>query len=230
MRSLIRAALLVAAIALLGAASVPALAASSASPASTASTVPAAAAAKPLNQGYFRSMMRKLWEDHITFTRLFIVSAATLPDQLPDTDATVARLLQNQVDIGNAVKRFYGTDAGNQLTTLLKEHITTAAELVAAAKAGDATKAADAKARWYANADEIAAFLHNANPKNWPLHDLQMMMKDHLDLTLDEAVARLQGRYADDIAVYEQVHREILMMSDALANGIIRQFPEQFRH
>jgi hypothetical protein len=175
-------------------------------------------------------MMRKLWEDHITFTRLFIVSAATLPDALPDTDATVARLLKNQVDIGNAIKRFYGAAAGDQLTTLLKEHITTAAELVAAAKAGDAAKTADAKARWYANADEIATFLHNANPSNWPLHDLQMMMKDHLDLTLDEAVARLQGRYADDIAVYEQVHREILTMSDALAAGIIRQFPEQFRH
>jgi hypothetical protein len=230
MRSLIRAALLVAAIALLGAASVPALAASSASPASTASTVPAAAAAKPLNQGYFRSMMRKLWEDHITFTRLFIVSAATLPDVLPDTDATVARLLQNQVDIGNAIKRFYGAAAGDQLTTLLKEHITTAAELVAAAKAGDATKAADAKTRWYANADEIAAFLHNANPKNWPLDDLKMMMKDHLDLTLEEAVARLQGNYAADIAAYDKVHREILTMSDALANGIIRQFPQQFKH
>jgi hypothetical protein len=227
MRTLFRAALLAAAIALIGVASVPALAATGV-PATTA--VPAANQPAKLNQGYFRSMMRKLWEDHITFTRLFIVSAATLPDVLPDTDATVARLLKNQVDIGTAVKRFYGNAAGAQLTALLKEHITTAAELVFAAKAGDTAKADDAKARWYGNADDIATFLHNANPKDWPLDDLKMMMNDHLDLTLSEAVARLQGRYADDMAAYELVHREILAMSDTLANGIIRQFPSQFVH
>lgn len=40
----------------------------------------------------FRNAMRKLWEDHITWTRLFIVSAAAdLPDKGPTTD----RLLQN---------------------------------------------------------------------------------------------------------------------------------------
>ena len=214
MRAMIRAGLLVGALVLLVAASVPALAAEQ--PAGRAAAPQVAGPAVPLNQSYFRSMMRKLWEDHITFTRLFIVSAATLPDALPDIDATTQRLLKNQVDIGNAIKRFYGVAAGDRLTELLKEHITTAAELVAAAKAGDNTRTADAKARWYANADEIAAFLHGANPKNWPLRDLQMMMKDHLDLTLDEAVARLQGRYGDDIAIYERVHREILGMSDGL--------------
>lgn len=181
-----------------------------------------------LNQGYFRSLMRKLWEDHITYTRLFIVSAATLPTTLPDTDLTVARLLKNQVDLGNAVKRFYGTAAGNQLTALLKVHIETAAELVLAAKAGDTTKANDASARWYANANDIAAFLHNANPDNWPLADLRAMMKDHLDHTLMEAVARIEGRYADDIAAYDMVHAQILRMADTLTIGIIRQFPDQF--
>jgi hypothetical protein len=39
-----------------------------------------------------------------------------------------------EVDIGNAIKPFYGAAAGDQLTALLKEHITTAAEIVAAAR------------------------------------------------------------------------------------------------
>lgn len=78
--------------------------------------------------------MRRLWEDHIIWTRVFIISAAA---DLPDKAAATDRLLQNQVDIGNAIKPYYGESAGNKLTTLLKEHITTAAEIVAAAKAGD---------------------------------------------------------------------------------------------
>src|SRR5687768_14809532 len=66
----------------------------------------------------FRAAMRKLWEDHITWTRLFIVSKATVQRDLPDLDATVRRLLANQTDIGNAIKPFYGEEAGTQLTTL----------------------------------------------------------------------------------------------------------------
>ena len=113
-----------------------------------------------------RTDMRKLWEDHVTWTRLYIVSVGAA---LPDKDLTAKRLIQNQVDIGNAIKPFYGEDAGNKLTELLKEHILGAADLLAAAKAGDQAKVATEKARWYRNADDVAAFLSAANPKNWPL-------------------------------------------------------------
>jgi hypothetical protein len=176
----------------------------------------------------FHDAMRKLWEDHITWTRLFIVSAATESGNLPDLGPTVDRLLANQTDIGNAIKPFYGDAAGDQLTALLRDHILTAADLVAAAKAGDSTAVAATSEAWYANADEIATFLSNANPTQWPLADMQAMMKDHLDLTLKEAVARLEGHYADDIAAYDEVHAEILQMADMLSDGLIAQFPSRF--
>ncbi len=166
--------------------------------------------------------MRKLWEDHITWTRLFIVSFAA---GLPDLEATTQRLLRNQTDIGNAIKPFYGAAAGMRLTTLLKQHILGAAALLQAAKAGDSAKVAQTKAAWYANADEIATFLHNANPKHWPMGAMKQMMRRHLNLTLDESVNRLQGKYTADIAAYDQVHTEILVMADMLTAGIIAQFP-----
>ena len=180
------------------------------------------------NKAAFHDAMRKLWEDHITWTRMFIVSAGTEAENLPDIGPTVDRLLANQTDIGNAIKPFYGDAAGDALTALLREHILTAADLVAAAKAGNDAAVAEASATWYANADEIAAFLSNANPKHWPLDEMQAMMKSHLDLTLKEAVARLQGHYAEDIATYDEVHAEILQMADMLSDGIIAQFPSQF--
>jgi hypothetical protein len=169
--------------------------------------------------------MRKLWEDHITWTRLVIVSTAA---DLPDREATTQRLLRNQQDIGDAVKPYFGDAAGDRLTALLKDHIVGTANVLAAAKAGDAARVESAKRTWYANGDEIAAFLSAANPTAWPLADMKSMMKQHLDLTLDEAVAQLQGRYVDSVADYDKVKDEILQMSDMLALGIIAQFPKRF--
>ena len=176
----------------------------------------------------FHDAMRKLWEDHIVWTRQFIVSAATESGNLADIGPTTDRLLANQTDIGIALKPFYGDVAGDQVTALLRDHILTAAELIAAAKAGDAAAVEAASTAWYQNADEIATALNGLNPKHWPLAEMKAHMKDHLDLTLEEAVARLQGRYADDIAAYDKIHTQILSMADMLSDGIIAQFPSQF--
>lgn len=170
--------------------------------------------------------MRKLWQDHVTWTRQYIVSAVA---GLPDTDAAAGRLLQNQADIGNAIKPYYGEEAGAKLTELLRGHILTAGDLLGAAKAGDQAKLGTAKDAWYVNADEIATFLAGANPA-WPADTLKSMMRGHLDQTLAEATARLQANWAQDISEYEHIHSHILEMSDALATGIITQFPAKFAY
>ena len=174
----------------------------------------------------FRNDMRKLWEDHVTWTRLAIISLA---DGLPDQDATVNRLFQNQVDIGNAIKPYYGNDAGNELTSLLHDHIAIAAQLVLDAKAGNNAAVASDSAAWTENADQIAAFLNGANPDNWGLQMMQDMLHEHLSLTLAEAQARLAGDYPADVAAYDRVHNMILDMADTLSLGIIDQFPQDFR-
>jgi hypothetical protein len=170
--------------------------------------------------------MRKLWEDHITWTRLAIIS---LEAGTPDADATVARLLRNQADIGNAIRPYYGKAAGNALTAQLRSHILIAADVIAAAKAGDQVKLADAQSRWTANADQIAATLHSVNPHYWPLATMTAEMHMHLKLTTAEAVARLQGNWSGDVVAYDKVHAHILHMSDMLADGIVEQFPARFR-
>lgn len=172
-----------------------------------------------------RTDMRKLWEDHITFTRLYIVETAG--DDDPGINQTAQRLLKNQEDIGNAIKPYYGDDAGNKLTELLKTHITTAVNLIAAAKAGDQTALGSANDKWYANANEIADFLSKANP-NLPNDQIRSMMKSHLDLTKQEAVDQIEGRYDAAVSTYDKVHDQILGMSDGLSQAIIKQFPDKF--
>lgn len=169
--------------------------------------------------------MRKLWEDHITWTRLYIVSAV---GNLPDKDATAKRLLQNQTDIGDAVKGFYGDAAGAKLTALLKDHILIAADLIEAAKAGDTAKKDAAAKRWSENADQIAPFLSGANPQHWPAAEMKAMMHSHLDLTTAEVVAQFQKDWSGGIAAYDKVHEQILKMADMLSSGIIGQFPSKF--
>lgn len=173
-----------------------------------------------------RTDMRKLWEDHITWTRLAIISLTT---GSPDTEATVGRLLRNQTDIGNAVKPFYGKAAGSELTRQLKQHILIAADVVAAAKAGDATKLAEARSRWSKNGNDIANVLASVNPRFWPLGAMRAELRTHLKLTTDEAVARLQGKWDADVAAYDKIHHHALHMSDLLSEGIVKQFPKRFR-
>ena len=179
----------------------------------------AASAATALRQD-----MRKLWTDHVVWTRDYIVAA--VGDQ-PDAQAAAARLLKNQEDIGAAVAGFYGKAAGEKLTTLLKEHITIAVDLITAAKAGDKAGQQQADAKWKTNAGDIADFLSKANP-NWPRATLADMMNRHLATTTDEVVARLTKNWDADVKAFDAVYDHILAMSDALSDGIIEQFPAKF--
>ena len=177
-------------------------------------------------QNAFHDQMRKLWEDHVTWTRLAIV---TFADGSPGFDATAGRLLQNQIDIGNAIKPFYGPAAGDRLTALLHDHITIAVQILQAAKAGDTKAFNAANTSWYANSNDIADFLAAANPRSWPDDVMRADMKTHLDQTLAEAAHELHGQYAASVTDYEGIHAHILMMADQLSAGIIAQFPSRFR-
>ncbi len=168
--------------------------------------------------------MRKLWTDHVVWTREYIVAA--LGDQ-PDAQAAANRLMRNQEDIGNAVGKIYGDAAGKQLTALLKEHISIAVDLIKAAKAGDKAGQQSADAKWQQNGVAIADFLSKANP-HWPRATLVDLMKGHLSTTTNEVVARLNKKWDEDVRAFDEVYRHILMMSDALSDGIIKQFPDKF--
>jgi hypothetical protein len=187
---------------------------------------PVAASSKATGKALrFHDQMRKLWEDHIVWTRLTIVSFAAGG---PDLQPTLDRLLQNQEDIGDAIKPFYGRKAAAKLTALLKEHINGAVDVLVAAKAPDQQAFEQANQAWYANGREIADFLHRANPRFWGQDMMRSMMRTHLDQTLAEAAHRLAGDFAADIRDYEAIHRHILRMADALSGGIVAEFPRRF--
>jgi hypothetical protein len=144
------------------------------------------------------------------WTREYVIAFL---DNKSETPQVAERLLKNQADIGNAIVPYYGKAAGDQLGGLLKEHILVAVDLLDAAKSGDQTKYNDADARWHKNAQDMAAFLGNANP-NWNTTDIVTMLNNYLNLTTQEAVAHMQKDYVKDIALSDQIYNQVLGMSD----------------
>jgi hypothetical protein len=192
-------------------------------PATAAEKKAEAASAPTMSATDLRNGMRKLWLDHTTYTRSFIISAVA---GLPDLSTVTQRLLRNQDDIGAAIKPIYGDEAGKKLAALLRDHILIAADITKAAKANDA-KAVDAgQKKWRANADDIAAFLSTANP-NWKKPTLTDHLYKHLDFVTAQVVARIKADWPADIRAFDAGNEHMLMFADELTNGIIKQNPKK---
>jgi hypothetical protein len=174
----------------------------------------------------FHDKMRALWEAHGSWTHMVITSFV---GNLPNLPAEEQVLLQNQVDIGNAVKPYYGARAGNELTKLLKAHILGAVTVLQAAKSGDQSALAQAEAAWFVNGRQIADFLHAADPRFLSRSASRRMMKVHLNQVIEQAVDELKGNYAADARAFAPYIRHILDMADMISGGIIRQFPSRFQ-
>ncbi|EPY11474.1 hypothetical protein [Paenibacillus alvei] len=168
--------------------------------------------------------MQKAWIDHTIWMRTYIVSALA---NLPDQKDVLERLLQNQQDIGNIIKPYYGEAAGNKLAEILREHILIAGKIVAAAKAGNQADVKKLEADWHKNADEIAKFLSDANP-NWQFKELQDMWYTHLQYITEIVLDRLKGDWKADIAATDKNEIHMIHLADILTEGIVKQFPEKF--
>jgi hypothetical protein len=170
--------------------------------------------------GKLHDEMRKLWHDHVALTREWILQDVA---NEPKAKPTLQRLLQNQVEIGNAFQSYYGKAAGDRLTALLKEHILIATRIVESGKKAP-VPSVPATDEWFKNADQIAAQLHQLNPQNWPEEEMRKMMHHHLKITTAEVLAALRG--GESIGAYEKIHQQAMEMADMLTAGIQKQFGE----
>lgn len=179
--------------------------------------------AKKTSRQAYHDEWRKLWEDHITWTRVVIMGILS---DLPGTNVYIDRLLQNAQDMEDALAPYYGDDA-EVLGDLIRDHLVIAAQILQAAKDGQPLDGLIAS--WYANAHDIALQMNEMNPEFWPLEETEKMWTDHLDATLAEAVAHLTGDFEGEVSAYDEVHDLALEMADFFSDGVMRQFPDQFR-
>jgi len=164
---------------------------------------------------------RMLWEQHVTWTRIAVCAIA---HDLPETEQIVQRLLRNPTDFANALLPFYGEEAAQEFSDLFTSHITIAAEIVRAAKAGDNNAVTEADQRWRENAEQIAQLLGSLNP-NWNADDWSAMLNEHLNLLSSNVADMLAGNYEESINGYDDIELQALEMGDMMAEGIAEQFP-----
>ncbi|TSI02659.1 glycosyltransferase [Lysinibacillus sp. BW-2-10] len=174
----------------------------------------------------FENDFRRLWIDHVLWTSNYITSATTAAAE--DQEQVLARLLKNQEDIGNAIKPIYGENAGNKLTTLLKDHIVIAGKIVDAAKSKNESLVDQLNKEWLKNADEIAAFLSGANPhlKN---EELKSLLTMHLKLVANDLSASLNKDWNARIASIDEGVTHMIIMSDTISKAVVKQFPDKFK-
>ncbi|QHQ61757.1 acetylglutamate kinase [Anaerocolumna sedimenticola] len=172
------------------------------------------------NQINVFNAFRKLWEQHVFWTRTFIISTAS---NLGDLELVTERLLRNPTDFAIVLKNFYSADKARTFEGLLKEHLLIAASLVNNTKNGNTEAAYEDRKKWHKNADEIALFLGEINP-HWSPRQFRALLYEHLKMTEDEAVYRLNGKYASDIALFDSIETQALQMADFMAFGILNQF------
>jgi hypothetical protein len=172
----------------------------------------------------YRNDMRSLWEEHVAWTRMAIIS---LVFDLPDINEVLARLLKNADDMGNMIRILYGDDVATTYSRLIQEHLLIAADLVKAAIAGDTQAAQEAEKKWYENADEIARFLSSVNPFLTEEAVREMFYK-HLDLTKQEAIFMINHQFEEDIAVYDEIEKQAREMADAISDAMVQHYSNIF--
>ena len=177
-----------------------------------------------MNQVQLLTQMNLVWEQHIMWTRMLLISIA---ENLKDLDATQTRLLRNPKDIADVFRRYYGNTVASRIQQLLTEHLVIGKDLIVALKNKNQEQANNLNTRWYQNADEMAEAFSSINPF-YPKEEVRKMLYEHLQLTTNEVNNRLQGKYKEDINSYDMVQKEILKMSQFFVNGIVRQFPNLF--
>lgn len=164
-----------------------------------------------------RVKFRKLWSEHAIYTRFFIISTLA---NIPDTDLIAARLLRNQVDIGNFVKPFVGINNGKKLTKLLQEHIKAAAAAINAVKSENEKAINAAVANVFQNSQKVSAFISKLNPKKLPYDIILEHFNQHNQYVIDMTVVRSQGDFATDIKIFDLYYSQILKFSDLILSGL----------
>jgi len=170
---------------------------------------------------HLTNIYRQLWEEHIMWTRSFIISST---DNLGDLEYVTQRLLRNPEDFAVALNQFYGPEAAAEFSRLLTDHLLIAADIVnAGIKGSPVSDIQEMQKRFYQNADEIAAFLSHINPY-WNQEIWRGMLYNHLGLVELEAGLRVSRQYALDVDLYDEMENQALRMADYMVEGIIKQF------
>jgi hypothetical protein len=169
--------------------------------------------------------LRDLWVGHI-----FWVRNVVLATKYGEADA--AKVAENKVvedarAIADAIAPIYGKDASDKLFGLLAGHYGAIKDYMTAAFAGNTEAKGTAVEKIKKNAGEIATFLSSANP-NWPKQTLVDLLMAHGAQHIAQIDQVNIKDFSAEAKTWDDMKKHIYMIADALAGGIVKQFPNKF--
>lgn len=183
-------------------------------------------AAVPAKIVQTKEALRDLWIGHAFWVRNVVT--AQLAGDSARAKAAEQEVVANAQAIAGSIEPFYGKAASDQLFKLLAGHWGAIKDYLIAASANNTTGQSSAEKALAANANEIASFLAGANP-NFQEATLRSLLAAHGAHHVQQIQQFKAKRYEDEAKTWAAMKDHLYVISDALATGIAKQFPDKFR-
>ena len=175
-----------------------------------------------INDFRYQNLSMGLWG------RALIIS---LKYNLPNADATYARLLQIPTAVYEKLSTFYGKESAEQYVNLLTQYLITFHDLILALKAGDSSGATAALQRWYQNADDISTFFAQLNPY-WDREHWRNLLYQFNQMIYEHIMAILTEQFDKEIQINDRILYHTALIADYQSRGLLQNLatvPEALR-
>ncbi|MCE1118387.1 MULTISPECIES: hypothetical protein [Pseudomonas] len=172
-----------------------------------------------------RLALRDLWVEHVFWVRNYAV--ANQAGNQAQADTAARQVVSNATTIANSLAPLYGQPAADQMLKLLAGHWGAVKHYSDATVARDKAGQQAAVNELSGNAKAIAGFLAKANPylPEPTLLTLLSAHGGHHVAQIDQLAAR---DYAGEAQTWQMMHQHMLVLADALAGALAKQFPDKF--
>ena len=188
-----------------------------------------AAEPNPAKVAALKMALRDLYINHIFWVRSLVI-ATRLGEKGAVSEADEYGE-KNAKAIGQSIAPFYGQAAGDKFATLFVGHYSAVKAYMRAAFAnnfrGSAASKKAAVAQLTQNASAIAAFVSSANP-NLPKGTVYGLLLTHGQQHIMSIDATAKKDWSAEADMWDPMVKHVYTISDALADGIAKQFPGKF--
>ncbi|HKZ54286.1 MAG TPA: hypothetical protein VJ123_02315 [Anaerolineales bacterium] len=173
-----------------------------------------------------RARLTSLLGEHVMLAAE--ATGAALAGREAEFEVAAGALDRNSIDLAAAIGSVYGPDIEGAFLPLWRTHIGFFADYTVAVGADDATNRDFAVADLLQYAKDFGAVLNSINPR-LAKDAVAGLVEEHVSTLLGVIDAQAKGDLEGAYAATRLAYAHMSLIADALAEGIVQQFPDEFR-
>lgn len=185
----------------------------------------AAAPSATTKAAALRSALDILLTEHVNLS--VAATGAAIGGRQTEFEAAAAALDDNSVATSQAVGSIYGPEVAADFLSLWRDHIAQLVSYTVAAAAGDGVQRDETAGEMSNYTVDLSNFLSVANP-DLPRAAVTDLLKTHVATLKAVVDAQLAGDSAAAFTAQHMAHDHMSAVAVALAETIVKQFPERF--